>query len=346
MVTGAAALAFLLLGAVSSQEVSLIPDNSDVGLSVQFVLTNNQQEPLNFVVWNTPLEGIFADFFDVVSSSGRRAEYVGMLVKRAATPDLSEFISLPTGQSVSAHVDLSLHYELWNDTWSVSLRTQLGMAASAPAPLTGQALPAIKFLPLTTEPIASTVSAVLPRPQPPTPTKLGDYISCSASQSNLVDDAVVNAHAISKNALTYAQSTCDPAYITWFGQHVDTLLRPEVVNHFTKISEQIESAFFSINCQPPQCSSPSVFAYVYPTDATYTIYLCGQFWKASSSVTYDSQSGTLVHEFSHFRTIAGTQDYVYGTPGAMQLARTDPGKAVFNADNHEYFAEVQPHCQQ
>jgi len=343
MVTGAAALAFLLLGAVSSQEVSLIPDNSDLGLSIQFVLTNNQPEPLNFIVWNTPLEGIFGDFFDVVSSNGRRAEYVGMLVKRSATPDLSEFVSLAPGQSVSAHVDLSLHYELWNDTWSVSLHTQLGIAASAPTPLT---VPAIKFLPLTTESIASTVAAVLPRPQPPTPTKLGDYISCSASQSNLVDDAVVNAHAIAKNALVYAQSTCDPAYITWFGQHVDTLLRPEVATHFTKISEQIESAFFSVNCQPPQCSSPSVFAYVYPTDVTYTIYLCGQFWKASSSVTYDSQSGTLVHEFSHFRTIAGTQDYVYGTSGAMQLARTDPGKAAFNADNHEYFAEVQPHCQQ
>jgi len=296
---------------------------------------------MTFIVWDTPLEGLFGDYFLVVSSSGRVAEYIGMLGKRAAAPFPSEFVTLGAGESVSARVDLSLSYALWNDTWTVSLATRLGLASSPV--VADQPLPAIKFIPLRSEAVLCLVSAVFPRPAP-VPSGVGDYIACSASQSNLVDDAVVNALAIAKNAANYVQSVCDPAYITWFGQYVDTLLRPEVAKHFAKIGDQIESAFFSINCEPPQCGSPSVFAYVYPTDSTYTVYLCGQFWKASPSVTYDSQPGTLVHEFSHFRSIAGTQDYVYGTSGALNLAKTEPGKATFNADNHEYFAEVQPHC--
>jgi peptidyl-Lys metalloendopeptidase len=40
--------------------------------------------------------------------------------------------------------------------------------------------------------------------------------------------------------------------------------------------------------------------------------------------------------------VASTQDYVYGATGAKNLAKTNPTKAVKNADNHEYFAEDQP----
>jgi len=50
---------------------------------------------------------------------------------------------------------------------------------------------------------------------------------------------------------------------------------------------------------------------------------------------------TLIHEMSHFNVTAGTDDYVYGSAGALNLAITDPAKATNNADNHEYFAEKQ-----
>jgi len=45
---------------------------------------------------------------------------------------------------------------------------------------------------------------------------------------------------------------------------------------------------------------------------------------------------------SHFNTVAGTNDYVYGQAGAMNLALTNPDHAIANADNHEYFAEDNP----
>jgi peptidyl-Lys metalloendopeptidase len=328
---------------IFAQQVTLIPDNSDVGLTLAFVVTNNGDQPLNFITWNTPFEGIYGDEFDVISSSGRRAEYIGMLVKRAPQPDLSEFVTLLPGESKSTLVDLSLHYALTNDTWTVTLNTFLGIAQS-PALLGNGAVPAVKFVPLRSESVSSDVNAVFPLPQQAPATKVGDYISCSAAQSNQVDDAVTLAFAIARNAFTYLKSPCVPEFTKWFGAAPGNSSRLLTTDHYTKIGDQIASAFFSVNCAPPACSSPSVFAYVYPTDASFTVYLCGQFWKASPSVAYDSQPGTLVHEFSHFRVLGGTQDYVYGTTGALNLAKTDPAKAVMNADNHEYFAESQPHC--
>lgn len=54
------------------------------------------------------------------------------------------------------------------------------------------------------------------------------------------------------------------------------------------------------------------------------------------------KGGTLIHESSHFDANGGTQDFVYGQTDAKSLAQSDPDDAVFNADNHEYFAENNP----
>jgi peptidyl-Lys metalloendopeptidase len=45
---------------------------------------------------------------------------------------------------------------------------------------------------------------------------------------------------------------------------------------------------------------------------------------------------------SHFTVVAGTDDLAYGQEAAGQLAASDPGKAINNADSHEYFGENTP----
>lgn len=50
----------------------------------------------------------------------------------------------------------------------------------------------------------------------------------------------------------------------------------------------------------------------------------------------------LVHEVSHFY---GNRDYEYGEPAAMKLAKTNPRKAIFNADSAMFFADNIPHLE-
>ncbi len=53
----------------------------------------------------------------------------------------------------------------------------------------------------------------------------------------------------------------------------------------------------------------------------------------------DSQSGTLIHEMSHFENIGGTMDHAYGLRNAKVLASQDPKRALYNADTFEYYLE-------
>jgi peptidyl-Lys metalloendopeptidase len=72
------------------------------------------------------------------------------------------------------------------------------------------------------------------------------------------------------------------------------------------------------------------------------IHVGQAFWDAPLTGT-DSKGGTLVHETSHFRVVAGTRYWVYGQAGAAQLAKEAPERTAGNADSHEYFGENQPH---
>ena len=82
------------------------------------------------------------------------------------------------------------------------------------------------------------------------------------------------------------------------------------------------------------------YAYVY-SNQPYDIWLCNAFWSAPMTGT-DSKAGTLVHEMSHFNVVAGTNDWAYGQTAAKNLARTNPSRAIDNADSYEYFAENTP----
>ncbi|KAI1783137.1 hypothetical protein LXA43DRAFT_1067911 [Ganoderma leucocontextum] len=52
--------------------------------------------------------------------------------------------------------------------------------------------------------------------------------------------------------------------------------------------------------------------------------------------TTDSKAGVPLH------CNGGTKGFAYGQRPANQLAQSEPDKAIFNADNHEYFAENTP----
>lgn len=68
------------------------------------------------------------------------------------------------------------------------------------------------------------------------------------------------------------------------------------------------------------------------------VYPTGVFWDIAVSGP-NSRAGTLIHESSHFTQNGGTDDIVYGTSGARDLASSSPSQAINNADNYEYYAE-------
>jgi len=177
----------------------------------------------------------------------------------------------------------------------------------------------------------TTFEPVLPH----LPSRLGiSYKSCSTSQQSTVSSAWTLFTQMRSRMSTQISKGSTTLYTTWFGAY--TAARWNTASGTISNINGLSTAIF--DCGASGCPSSSVYAYVYATDSTHTIYLCNQFWKSGTS-GYDTQQGTIVHESSHFNDIGGTQDYAYGTTAAKNLASSNPNQAVKNADNYEYFGE-------
>lgn len=122
----------------------------------------------------------------------------------------------------------------------------------------------------------------------------------------------------------------------WFGND-DEESRKTIQERIDKMIELNKNTTID-NFKKADPDNEDCFAYVYPNDKSHTIYIGKQF-SGSPETGRDSTSGTLCHEMSHFSDIGGTEDHVYGTSKAANLAKTNPEDALTNADSFEYYME-------
>lgn len=323
-------------------------------VNVTFTLTNPTSTSIWLPRWQTPIDGIVADIFSV-QRDGQAVAYTGMLAKRPA-PEGADYVEIGPGETLSATFDISSAYDM-TGRGQYAIRYQAVLQdALAGRPENGA------------DPAARAVRALAPTElrsndvtlwiegrdenQPPIEPRLeiqakggkkpgggggsGQFVNCSNTQQTTVLAALANATTIADGALSYLNGGSDSQslYKTWFDFYGTVNSGWNTAkSHFSAISDAFHTKPMSFDCSCRQ----RYYAYVYPTQP-YTIYLCRVFWTAPALGT-DSQAGTLVHETSHFNVVSGTNDWVYGTTGAQDLAKTDPTKALDNADNHEYFAE-------
>ena len=304
--------------------------------SVRVSLENPTAAPLRVLSWETPVDGVSVPLFDV-TRDGVPVAYTGMVAKRAA-PTPKDYITLSPGERRDYVVDLAETYA-FNATGTYVVRyaadsPELYLARGAKA---RKGTLASNALTITTlgSPAKTDVAPVFHA------TSVG-YIGCSGGQQASLSTATADALTYATNASAYFDANrAGTRYGLWFGAF-NSARWSTVKSHYASIATALGTAAVQYNCSTcvAEPDYASIYAYVYPS-APYTVYLCGAFWSASSTGT-DSKAGTLVHEFSHFTVLGGTNDYVYGKSGAQVLAASSPASAIMNADNHEYFAENTP----
>jgi hypothetical protein len=88
-----------------------LPERILIGekINLEFTLTNTSNEPLYFLKWYTPLEGIGGEIFQV-SRNGQRIPYEGILAYRDF-PAPESYVLLKPDESVSADVDLGIAFD-------------------------------------------------------------------------------------------------------------------------------------------------------------------------------------------------------------------------------------------
>lgn len=314
---------------------------------VKITYRNDSPEDIYLVRWQTALQGVEANLFDV-RRDGQPVTYTGRIYKRA-TPKAEDYIRIPAGSSLSADVELSAVYDLsrtgeYAIRYRVALQDGLrGNEAKSVAGFAGlrnlesntvflgverdeRALQAIETM-VQIEEAARPDKALTP-----------SYVSCSTTRQSSLVTALSNAQGLAQrsrdylNAVPSTSRSTDTNYKTWFGAYTSSNWS-KVTTDFANIYSAMSTKTFTFYCD---CTDSS-YAYVYASQP-YKVHLCGAFWSAPATGT-DSKAGTLVHETSHFTVVAGTQDYAYGQTACKSLAISNPTRAINNADSHEYFAE-------
>ena len=321
--------------------VSLVPVREKFARSdevlVRVTLHNAGATPQFLLKWHTPVAGVEAPLFEVLRD-GQPVRYLGIKAKRPA-PGPDDYLRLEPGASLSSTVELSALYEM-NVTGPYQLRYRTAssglFAASGMRPVPGA---------LASSQVGIWIDGRLPRGTAAPPRQLAagtglEFSKCSNAQQEQLVAAVDAGKAMTVDAHNYLAAGAGGAqygarYGTWFGAP-DAGRAATVNSNFTAIRDAFETKPLKIDCG---CNE-DYFAYVYPAQP-YTVYVCKAFWKAPLTGT-DSRGGTLLHELSHFDVVAATDDHVYGQQGAAELARSDPARAVNNADSYEYFGENSP----
>jgi peptidyl-Lys metalloendopeptidase len=325
---------------------------------IRFTLENSGTETLRVLRWQTPVAGIDHDMFEV-TRDGKPVAYTGQLIKRAA-PQPADYIEIEAGDSLSVTFDPSAAYDMVRAgdytvryrTSFTDVRTANEKAAAVVISREETESNVVAFfyegLPqasdaLTTRGVDCSKKPCHPK-CPPNPDLCGgddpgggdpgvEFVSCTSQQQGKALTAIGNATNLSAASASDLADGSSSLYERWFGAYKARYFNT-VKDNFAAISDAFETQTITINCTDADLG---YYAYVYPGNP-YEIYVCYYFFRAPN-LGRDSAAGTLVHEMSHFNVVAGTDDYVYGEANALQLAATDPRRAIKNADNYEYFAE-------
>lgn len=315
-------------------------------LNIRFTITNNSARTLNLLKWNTPFDGFNDDYFNI-TRDGEPVLYLGRVVKRGK-PQAADYIAVSANSSVSVEINLAEGYGIFQTgEYSVEYNAViLDIGSASPATLSTRK----KLEPKAVRSNEATFRILEERPKraiDPKGTGEGaglkgaSFNDCTSGEKNTLNKALDNAELYAAGARLALGLTTESArpnakrYTTWFGKYTASRYTA-VTQNFQSIYDALSTKTITFHCD---CDE-NYYAYVYP-NKPYHIYICNLFWSAPAQGT-DSQAGTIIHEVSHFKVVAGTKDHAYGHTNCKNLANNDPAKAIQNADSHEYFAENDP----
>ena len=164
-----------------------------------------------------------------------------------------------------------------------------------------------------------------------------------AARQRQLEQDLANQRVILQNSrarLTRWNAGDRQAFQNAFGT-TDTATRVQVLMNIEN-QLALNARMTASNFQETSVIEPDRVAQVDSNDSS-TIYLDDEYFARPATGT-GSRAGTLVHEMSHFNSVAGTRDYAYGTADAAALAQnyangTTGDQPAHNADNIRYFVE-------
>lgn len=357
--------------ALSASTSDSTPDGTPIvdvsGDDSRFTLTltvnNPSQRTITFLKRGTPFEGFLTDSFVVTNSDGNRMGYRGVDAKHARNINENEYVVLAPGASVSQPVTIGGVYQLAGDgrysvTYTAGIEWTDGDASQGVQFCHTRIEKADKGLNQMAEVVEVQGAAAYEARQHRRQSrriaaadslrKSGrrsgwTHAECSNTQVAALDLWIQDATQKIDSARACSECSCAELVDTWFGVTTSQSVFALVTEKFDIMRQKMDNSIYE--CEADSSSSPvcngNVFAYVYPTDSTQRIYMCEFTFNYPD---YAEKVQTVIHELSHFNTIADTNDNAYGEQVCYTLAQNSPGLARTSADNFGYFAIYQNTC--
>jgi hypothetical protein len=350
--------------------------SKNVGVKITYTVKNMDNKPVKFVSEETPFEGKLSNMFVVRRKNGDKIRYVGAQARRFP-PEMTstkDVVILQAGESKSVDIDITDDYEWVADglhyirLGKASAPTGMGvadfMATQIEVKIVGTQKQQALAMSLIEERMRDkhhrTQLALVQggaKAKAGTRTTFKDNCS-SQNKADLVQWEKIAREwvdAAAKCTTTTGGSTCTNNIAAWFNP-ANAGGQSKYDSSVTKTLKNMQTAWANsdYDCNPPQCKA-STFAYVYPGDKTQTVYMCP--FTFSYSVENEKMQ-TVIHELSHFNHIGinemngfqqGERDLGYGEDTCLNLAKSEPIKAMNNADNVGYFVRdvgtgADPNC--
>lgn len=312
----------------SDAYITLSKDSNDTSSNIHVSIKNTGDKNIHILKRNIDINNnIFS-----VRFNGQEVPYIGRIIKRKHNNN-TNYITLEPEEIYSFDVILSEYYKM-NKKGNYSIQYKSGKQTEIKKELYTAQIKTkkLKVLSFNFSPLSTKYTKTM--------RKMGNYNQCSQIEINTIMAARQKALLISEDALNAINTTAEfiksDRYVTWFGTTTNTNAKV-VKASFNNITDALKNKNIDFDCS---CNDPYL-AYVH-ADKPYKIYLCNGFWSAELEGS-DSQSGTIIHQLSHFDIVASTENYSYGKEDAKKLATQYPQYTIYNADAYEYFAENTPY---
>lgn len=287
----------------------------NTGEDITCTFTNNSNEDLYIFASDLPLKELEKNIFKV-SDGNEFIPYIGKMVTRVNS--INNWVLIEFGKTITYNIKLgnfynineSGYYDVYYDSF-VSILTSEKQ---------------VEYINLTSNLITSHMSF--------SQKTVPDRASCSAKQLTLLNKGKNIAGKYTNSAKAYlAKYGPDLKYKKWFGAKT-TARYNTVVDGFKKMSLSFPKKWsYSCESKDTNDNCGDYAAWVYGNQP-YKVWVCMNYYEKAT----DENRGTLmVHEASHWKINFDANDYGYGKDTGLELAKSDPDKAINCANNIQYY---------
>ena len=309
-------------------------------VACSFEFTNNANKDLYLLKRNTPLEGLDSEFVSV-SLDGRPLDYEGFYMYRLP-PGKDEFVLLKAGESISATVQIT-------DVFSIDTDGLYTVQYSRPLQyLSVNEMRAMSIDDLKESSVRESVHIHLEKThfllkpkieeiKPDYTVHLQDCGTVSFANGDRKNSETLEVHKRLCPRLDklLKRNSINPDYEKLFGavscSHGDI-----VQDTYKSIRSGLSQ--YSLTYYNREWCRSDVVAFTVRSYSYSIVYLCEYFFNSElycASTTGITKESTLLHEWAH--ALGRRRDRAYGRKNCEALAKSNPDRAVENADSYAFY---------